>query len=106
MEAYLEDIYISLIIVIMLMGHLILFEHVNFHGKHKHIFQDEPNLDAADDNSFNDITSSIVILEGKWEFFVHKDFQHHTGLFLEPGLYPTVFDVEIENDAVSSLRQV
>jgi hypothetical protein len=92
--------------MISAMGHLILFEHINFHGRHKHIFQDEPNLNTDDDNSFNDITSSIVVLEGKWEFFVHKDFQGHTGLFLEPGLYPTVLDVEIQNDAVSSLRQV
>ncbi len=88
------------------MGHLILFEHVNFRGKHKHIFQDGPNLNARDDNSFNDITSSIVILEGKREFFVDKDFQNHTGLFLGPGLYPAVLDVEIQNDAVSSLCQV
>ena len=44
------------------MGHLILFEHINFHGRHKHVFQDEPNLNTDDDNSFNDITSSIVVL--------------------------------------------
>ena len=36
------------------MPQVILFEHQNFHGKHKHIFQDEPNLNADDDNEFND----------------------------------------------------
>jgi Beta/Gamma crystallin len=86
------------------MEHVILFEHQNLHGRHKHIFQDEPNLGAPDDNSFNKITSSVVVLAGTWEFFMDPDFNHRTGFALGPGLYPSIADNEIEPKAVSSLR--
>lgn len=86
------------------MNHIILFEHQKFHGRHKHIFQDEPNLGAADDNSFDNLTSSVVVLEGTWEFFMDPDFNHRTGFALGPGLYPSIADNEIAEKAVSSLR--
>jgi hypothetical protein len=86
------------------MNHLILFEHREFHGTHKHIFQDEPNLGSDNDNSFDNLTSSVVVLEGTWEFFMDPDFNHRTGLTLDPGLYPSVADYEIAEKAVSSLR--
>jgi hypothetical protein len=31
------------------MGHVILFEHANFHGAHKHIFENYDNLNNDDD---------------------------------------------------------
>lgn len=86
------------------MNHLVLFEHRKFRGRHKHIFQDEPNLGTDDDNSFDDLTSSIVVLEGTWEFFRNSDFDHRTGLTLGPGLYPSIAEYEIAEKAVSSLR--
>lgn len=48
-------------------GHVILFEHANFRGRHRHIFQNEEDLfhtDSPNDEHFNDITSSIVVLDG------------------------------------------
>ena len=51
------------------MAQVILFEHSNFHGNHKHLFNTEANLNAQDDNWFNDKVSSFVILEGNWPFF-------------------------------------
>jgi hypothetical protein len=46
------------------MAHIILFEHINFHGSHKHVLGKEPNLNADDDDFFNDRVSSMAILEG------------------------------------------
>jgi hypothetical protein len=52
------------------MTHVILFEHAQFHGQHKHVFRAEANLNAADDNFFNDKVSSLVVLEGNWAFYL------------------------------------
>jgi hypothetical protein len=84
------------------MSHVILFEHWWFHGNHKHVFGREPNLDADDDDSFNDEVSSIVVLEGQWQFFRHVNFVDFLG-HLGPGVYPWVEDVGIPNDQISSL---
>jgi hypothetical protein len=92
------------------MPHVILFEHAQFHGAHKHVVRDEPNLNAADDNFFNDITSSIVVLEGDWEFFEDSGHVGKLGKTLGPGHYAWVEDANAlgpgSNDKVSSLRPV
>jgi len=92
------------------MPHIIVFEHAGFHGAHKHVFTAEPNLAAGDDNFFNDRISSFVILEGKWEFFLHSNFQIKLGPTLGPGIYPWIEDGgalgPATNDQVSSLRPV
>jgi hypothetical protein len=71
--------------------HIILFEYWQFHGRHRHIFKDEPNLDTlADqpqDRDFNKITSSVVVLEGTWEFSKEFGFKEKIGE-LGPGQYP------------------
>jgi len=87
------------------MAEVILFEHANFHGAHKHLFASERNLAAGDDNFFNDITSSIVVKSGTWEFFRDSDFQDFEAR-LGPGLYHDVRTVGITNDTVSSVRRV
>ncbi|MGB7620945.1 MAG: beta/gamma crystallin-related protein, partial [Terriglobia bacterium] len=84
--------------------HVILFEHANFHGAHKHVFGAESNLNAADDNFFNDRVSSIVVLAGTWEFFRDAGFNGTYGTVLGPGLYPGVEAVNIKNDDMSSLQ--
>jgi hypothetical protein len=38
------------------MAAVILFEHRNFRGNHKHVFMTEPNLASAEDSFFNDRT--------------------------------------------------
>ena len=88
------------------MPHVILFEHANFHGAHKHVFGPEPNLNAGDDNFFNDRVSSIVVLEGTWAFFRNANFNGRYARTLGPGLYPNVGNVDIQNDDMSSLQPV
>jgi Beta/Gamma crystallin len=94
------------------MAHIILFEHTNFHGAHKHVFDDgEPNLNADDDNAFNDEgTNSIVVLEGDWEFFANWKYEAPKLGELGPGLYPNIADADaLGNSAhgtLSSLRPI
>ena len=88
-------------------GDIIVFEHANFRGHHRHIFDAEPNLNDGEDSTLNDAVSSFVILEGTWEFFRHANFNTRyapRGGPLGPGRYPWVGDLDIENDQMSSLR--
>lgn len=87
-------------------AHAILFEHVNFHGAHKHVFTEERNLAASDDWFFNDRTSSIVVLLETWQFFRHINFVEPYPKTLGVGLHPWVGDVSIRNDDLSSLRHL
>lgn len=87
-------------------GHVILFENSNFHGRHRHIFNAESNLNASDDSSFNDSVSSIVVLSGNWQFFRNAGFDDNYPSILGPGLYSWVEDFDIRNDDMSSLRTV
>jgi hypothetical protein len=82
--------------------HCILFELANFRGAHRHVFAAEPNLADQTDPTFNNKTSSIVILEGNWEFFSDTNFATRTGSILGPGLYPFVANVGIKT--ITSLR--
>jgi hypothetical protein len=92
------------------MAHIILFENANFHGKHKHLFMDEWNLNADDDSDFNDITSSIIVLDGTWRCFTEWSFNleqpGEQSELLGPGLYAFVEDpnVNIANDSISSVK--
>jgi hypothetical protein len=86
------------------MAHIILFEHANFHGAHKHLFQTENNLNAGDDNWFNDKVSSFVILEGHWQFFRDSNFNGPASNILGPGKYNWIEAFGIPNDSISSLK--
>ncbi len=88
------------------MPEAILFEHANFHGRHKHVFGPEPNLNAGDDNFFNDRVSSIAILDGAWAFYRDSEFRTPYAPILGPGLYSVVTNFGIRNDDMSSLRPV
>jgi hypothetical protein len=83
---------------------VLLFEHESFHGAHKHVFSLEPNLNAGDDDSFNDVVSSLVVLRGDWSFFSDSDFFLPYPPSLGPGIYSRVIDHGILNDDMSSLR--
>jgi Beta/Gamma crystallin len=88
------------------MAHVILFEHAQFHGQHKHVFGPEPNLNAADDNYFNDKVSSLVVLEGNWAFFPDSGFKPAPyPAILGPGSYRGL-PAGIKNDDMSSLQPV
>jgi hypothetical protein len=89
------------------MAHIILFEHINFHGAHKHVVHDEPNLNASDDSFFNDRVSSLAVIEGNWAFYPDANFRGRPyPVILGPGLYPRVDAVQIKNDDMSSLLPV
>jgi hypothetical protein len=87
-------------------AHCILFEHINFHGAHKHVFTEEQNLARPDDSFFNDRTSSIAVLSGTWQLYRHIDFNDPYPRTLGPGLHPWVRDAGIANDDLSSLRHL
>lgn len=89
-----------------ILGHVILFQNKNFHGAHKHVFNQENNLNADGDNSFNDSVSSLVVLSGNWRFFRNSGFDDDYPVILGPGLYPSVQDVNIRDNDMSSLQVV
>jgi hypothetical protein len=85
---------------------IILFEHNNLHGAHKHVFIEEANLNRSDDSFFNDRISSFVILEGNWTFWRDSNFSGPKSTTLGPGVYNWVESFGIPNDSVSSLSSV
>jgi Beta/Gamma crystallin len=90
-------------------GHVILFQHANLRGEHKHIFSGE-NLAIGniDSKQFNDITSSFVILGGFWRFYRDQNESPYNAI-LGPGLYPNFQNTGnsslgfIENDAITAV---
>lgn len=94
----------------MAIPHIILFSNINCNGSHTHVCE---SLSYIGDY-FNDITSSFIILEGNWEFFVDKNFAGQmgpgAGRILGPGVYnwieaPTALGAQT-NDRLSSLKPV
>src|SRR5688572_1088611 len=84
---------------------IIIFEHRDFRGRHRHIFGQEANLNNGEDNTLNDRMSSFVVLSGTWSLFRHSNFVEQVGgRTFGPGQYEFVGDFAIPNDAVSSLR--
>lgn len=82
---------------------VILYEHIDFRGKHKHIIgRDEQNLHR---DGWGDNCSSIQILSGRWEFCQHINYGGMR-VILGPGNYRWVEDVGISNDSLSSVRRV
>lgn len=88
------------------MAEIILFEHINFHGAHKHLFTSEPNLNASDDNFFNDAVSSFVVVSGWWQFSRDADYNGPDSQWFGPGIYNWVENVGVPNDSVSSVAHV
>jgi len=55
---------------------IILFIDANYHGNHKHIFHAEDNLNADDNDGFNDAVSSFHILSGLWVFYKDAGYRN------------------------------
>jgi Beta/Gamma crystallin len=87
-------------------GEVILFTDGNFAGQHRHVLNAEPNLDTGSGVNFNDAISSIVVVSGNWKFFRNPDYDDDYPVVLGPGSYPSVTDVSISNDDMSSLTVV
>jgi Beta/Gamma crystallin len=89
-------------------GQIIVYAHANEHGPEKTIFNCEDNLNATDDNYFNDKVSSFVIVSGQWKFFQNLNYDVQMGYTttLGPGVYNYVGTFGIGNDQISSLCAV
>jgi hypothetical protein len=85
--------------------HLIVFSEKNLQGRHWHVFGDIPHIgDVA--FTWDDNISSFVVLAGRWQFYRGRHFNEPVGEPLGPGVYPSVTDVGIPNDAVSSIQLI
>lgn len=84
-------------------GQSVLFMHAFLRGWHKHVFMDEPNLNVAEDNLFNDRVSSIAVREGSGIFYTHASF---AGAAVMSGitLIEYVEDIGLANDSISSVK--
>lgn len=83
---------------------IIVFEHRDFRGRHRHIFGHEANLNHSEDGTLNDRISSFVVVSGRWRLFRHANFGEPYPLTFPPGEYSWVEDFGVDNDQVSSLR--
>jgi hypothetical protein len=70
---------------------VILFENADFEGNHKHVFSAIENLRVLiDPFNFNDKTSSLVVIEGEWQFFKDFEYENPFPATLGPGVYSSV----------------
>ena len=88
----------------VLLAHVVLFTDADLRGPHKHVFVAEPNLNASDDDSFNDAVSSVAVLLNQWFTYRDAGFDRAFDVTLGEGLFPWLEDVGIANDAMSSLQ--
>lgn len=91
------------------MSKIIIFKDVNFHAKALTITdQDISNLS---DNQWNDIVSSVIVIEGEWTLYEHSGYggqRWHVSANGGPsgdGTYPQPADWNGQNDSISSVRQ-
>jgi len=92
-------------------GRIILFEDNNYCGRSIDIVRANPDLSTFKEGNFDDRTSSLVILSGNWSFyrkpgFVDPCMRRGRPLVLGPGTYEHVVDFGIQDDQLSSLREV
>jgi hypothetical protein len=88
------------------MNEVILFRDGLFRGPHTHVFQAEPDLTqnaTAPVITWNDQTSSIVVVEGTWMFYSDVNYGGEYWM-LSPGTYPTL--PANQNDVLSSLKPI
>ena len=76
------------------------------------MFDAEPRLEKSphgdeDDPSLDKETSSMIILEGDWEFFADFNFKNQLGGKVGPGFYPNIDSADAlgkgANDRIRSL---
>jgi hypothetical protein len=89
-----------------ILGHIVLFEHPEYRGAHRHIFAEERNMEHSDDYHLSHKVSSFVVLAGVWKFYRKPNFEApHDGEF-GPGQYEFTGSYGIPSDMVRSLRCV
>ena len=92
-------------------GRTILFEDENFCGKSIDVIHANPDLRAFKEGNFDDRTSSLVILSGKWSFYRKPDFTEpfmrgKEPLVLSQGSYEKVADIGIGDNQITSLKEI
>ena len=88
-------------------AHAILFENADFQGNHKHVFDHIHNLsNQVDEFNFNDKISSLVVLEGNWQFFKDWQWQKPWPKIVGPGVYVTITEALGANDANDSITSL
>lgn len=92
-------------------GRIILFEDENYCGRSIDVIHANPDLGSFKEGNFDDRTSSFVILSGKWSFYRQPGFEApfmHAGtpLILGPGSYGHVTDFGVQDNDLSSLKEV
>jgi hypothetical protein len=92
-------------------GRIILFEDENYCGRSIDVVHANPDLRTFKEANFDDRTSSLVILSGNWSFYrkpgFDAPFMHgNTPLVLGPGNYEHVVDYGIQDNQLSSLKEV
>jgi hypothetical protein len=88
------------------MAEIVLFEHEDYRGQHRHIYRDEPRLDADNDNFWHDRVTSFVVVSGRWQFFRDRNFGEPASAVFGPGTYRWVEAVNIPNDSIDSVRLI
>ena len=102
-----------------MIAEIILFADINCSGTHTHICVDTNNLNDQNHgfflSDFNDVTSSFIIVSGRWTFFKDWHWENQMGpgggKILGPGVFEWIEDSNKclgpgTNDALSSLKCV
>ena len=92
-------------------GRIILFEDENYCGRSIDVVHANPDLSTFKQGNFDNRTSSFVILSGKWSFYQNPGFDApfmhgEVPLVLGPGNYKHGVDYGIQDDQLSSLKEV
>ncbi|TCL75131.1 beta/gamma crystallin [Hydrogenispora ethanolica] len=85
-------------------GHLILFQHADLRGAHRHVFEKEADLCYANDTFYHGSIASFVILSGVWKFYRDAKYKRPYSREFGPGIYRWVEDCGFDNDQVYSLQ--
>jgi hypothetical protein len=99
------------------LGEIILFEHPNFRGAHRHVFDTERTLNDPGNipgvsarvlpalGQFDNTTSSIIVVKGTWRLYEKPNLENRLGEEdVVPGGYPSVSDLHISGNIISSLE--
>lgn len=87
-------------------AHIVVFEHSNFRGRHRHIYNEESDLNHKEDRGLNDNISSFVVTSGIWKLYRHSGFSGAYDREFGKGMYSRTKDYDVENDSISSLKSI
>lgn len=91
------------------MSEIVLYEHDHLQGK---TFVTQTEIPSLKSVGFNDITSSILVVSGRWRVYKDTDFKGNSwevqvdGGQYSRGVYLTSVDWGGNNDDISSLRPI